>query len=168
MGADAREYDEDFARIEEHVGRITGKARFEVMTALDEDRDGVHALAERLGKNATIQNPAAVSIVAIRSGEHKRRPRVMKQDDGGTGHERTLIPAADALRRLYDAKLDELTRYGLPERERIPIAVDYACGEVWRCQIQPMPDGGIVRLEDDLYRAIGFDRSTGLRFSATS
>lgn len=74
------------------------------------------------------------------------------------------VPAADALRRLYDAKIGELTRYGIPERERITIAVDYACSEVWRCSIEPMPPGGIVKLEDDLYRAIGFDRLTGLRF----
>lgn len=74
------------------------------------------------------------------------------------------VPAAAALRRLYDAKIGELQRYGLSERERIPIAVDYACGEVWRCSIEPMPPGGIVKLEDDLYRAVGFDRLTGERF----
>lgn len=80
---------------------------------------------------------------------------------------RILIPAAVALRRLYDAKAADLQRLGVPERERIPIAVDYACGEVWRCQIQPMPPGGIVKLEDDLYRALGYDRLTGVRFPAT-
>ena len=86
----------------------------------------------------------------------------------GAGHARELVPAADALRRLYDAKAAELARYGVPERERIPLAVDYACGEVWRCQIQPMPPGGLPKLEDDLYRALGFDRTTGMRFPASA
>lgn len=74
------------------------------------------------------------------------------------------VPAADALRRLYDAKVGELASYGVREPDRITIAVDYACGEVWRCSILPMPEGGIVRLEDELYAAIGFDRVTGVRF----
>lgn len=92
----------------------------------------------------------------------------MSTNEGGTGHERVLVPAAEAMRRLYDAKMIELQRYGVPERDRIPIAVDYACGEVHRCHIQPMPPGGVTRLEDDLYRALGYDRVTGVRFPPES
>lgn len=92
--------------------------------------------------------------------------RAMNNPPDAETTSRTLIPAAEALRRLYDAKAADLQRLGVPERDRIPLAVDYACGEVWRCQIQPMPDGGLPRLEDDLYRALGYDRTTGLRFPA--
>lgn len=74
------------------------------------------------------------------------------------------IPAVVAFRRLYEAKVGELTRYGVRERDRIPIAVDYAASEVWRCAIEPMPPGGVTKLEDDLYAELGYDRSTGLRF----
>lgn len=74
-----------------------------------------------------------------------------------------MVPAAEALRRLYDAKLAELTRYGVRDPDRTTIAVDYACGEIHRCQIEPFPPGGLGALEADLYRAIGFDPATGLR-----
>lgn len=155
-------------RVQELVGTLRGSQLRELDAALAENAEGVVRLADEIARNPRLNCPPVVLLTALRKGEHRRKVRSMSTDAGGTGHDRTLIPAADALRRLYDSKLDELTRYGLPERERIPIAVDYACGEVWRCQIQPMPDGGIVRLEDDLYRAIGFDRSTGMRFPATS
>lgn len=74
------------------------------------------------------------------------------------------IEPAEALRRLYEAKVEELRRYRIPEAERIPLAVDYACSEVWRCHVLPMPRGGIGSLEDALYRELGFDRTTGLRY----
>lgn len=74
------------------------------------------------------------------------------------------IPAAVAFRRLYEAKVGELTKYGVRDPDRIRIAVDYAASEVWRCAIQPMPAGGVTKLEDDLYADLGFDRATGLRF----
>jgi nucleotide-binding universal stress UspA family protein len=162
---DAREYEDDLALVEQLIGSpITGKARYEVMDALDENREGVLRVAKDVGRNTKVNNPAAVFIVASRQGEHRLKVKRMS-DEQGTGHARELIPAAEALRRLYDAKVEQLRRLGLPESERIPLAVDYACGEVWRCHIQPMPEGGIVKLEDDLYRAIGFDRLTGLRFT---
>lgn len=74
------------------------------------------------------------------------------------------IPAAEALRRLYDAKITQLTKYGVPEPERIMVSVDYAVSELQRCAIEPIGEGGIGRLEDDLYRAIGCDRFTGIRY----
>lgn len=89
----------------------------------------------------------------------------MSTNEGGEATGRVLVPAAEAFRRLYDAKLGELTKYGVREPQRITMAVDYAASEVWRCAIQPMPKGGVVALEDELYKAIGFDRNTGLRFA---
>lgn len=93
--------------------------------------------------------------------EKTARP-TMNDNQGSSGPVR--VPPAEALRRLYDAKVGELTRYGVREPDRTTIAVDYACGEIWRCDILPMPAGGIVKLEDDLWAALGVDRLTGVRF----
>lgn len=71
--------------------------------------------------------------------------------------------AAAILRRLYDAKVGELTRYGVREPERTRIAVDYACSSIHTIRHQPFPLGGIGQLEDELYDAIGLNRVTGLR-----
>lgn len=75
------------------------------------------------------------------------------------------VPPGEAMRRLYDAKVGELTRYGVREPDRTTMAVDYACSEVHRCMILPMPPGGVGQLEDELYAALGFDRTTGIRFT---
>lgn len=71
--------------------------------------------------------------------------------------------AAVVLRRLYDAKVGELKRYGVREPERTRIAVDYACSSIHTLRHAPFPAGGIGQLEDELYDAIGFSRVTGLR-----
>lgn len=154
-------------RVQELVGALRGNQLHELDAALAEDLEGVLRVAENVAKSPGLACPPAVFLARIRKGEHKRRMRSVSTNEG-TGHARELVPAAEALRRLYDAKAAELQRYGLSERERIPLAVDYACGEVCRCRIQPMPAGGLPKLEDDLYRALGFDRTTGLRFPATS
>lgn len=90
--------------------------------------------------------------------------RGMTQPEESTTRAPAREDPASSLFRLYEAKLGELTRYGVREPDRTTMAVDYACSEVWRCSIAPMPEGGIVRLEDELYRRIGVDRCTGLRF----
>lgn len=165
---DAKDYDADLAEIARLLGghAITGKAMYEVIDALDENRDGTLALAARIGRNAKLSNPAGVTIVAVRNGEHKqKRMRVMSTDEGTGPPPAARADPAEALRRLYDAKIDQLRQVGVPEPQRIRVAVDYACGEIWRCSIGPMPVGGIGKLEDDLYRAIGCDRFTGVRFA---
>lgn len=153
----------DVERVQELVGALRGSQLQELDSALTQNRDGVLRVAENVARSPGLSCPPAVLLARIRRGEHNRRTRVMSDEHTAT---RELIPAAEALRRLYDAKDADLQRLGVPERDRIPLAVDYACGEVWRCQIQPMPDGGLPRLEDDLYRALGYDRTTGLRFPA--
>jgi len=157
----------DYAeRVQELVGPLRGRQLDELHAALAENAEGVVRLAGEIARNPRLNCPPVVLLSSMRKGEHRRRMRVVT-DTEAAGHHRELIPAADALRRLYDAKAAELQRVGVPERERIPLAVDYACGEIWRCQIQPMPAGGLPKLEDDLYRALGFDRTTGVRFPAT-
>lgn len=86
----------------------------------------------------------------------------MSTESGPTAAPR--VTAAEALRRLYEAKVEQLRLAGVREPDRILIAVDYACGEVWRCNIEPMPEGGLGGLEDALFRALGIDRFTGVRY----
>lgn len=163
---DATDYDADLAAIEKILGGpITGKARYEVMDALDECREGVFEVAKRCARNPAYSNPAAVSIVSLRNGSHKQRRklRAMSTDETTGTARRERIPAAEALRRLYDAKVEHLRRCGVPEAESIPYAIDYACSEIHRCDVLPMGPGGLGKLEDDLYRAVGFDRLTGIR-----
>lgn len=77
----------------------------------------------------------------------------------------TRPSAAEAHRRLYDAKLADLQRYRMPAPERVQIAMDYACSEMHRFyEPGTMPPRGVVQLEDDLYRVLGVDRLTGLRY----
>lgn len=97
----------------------------------------------------------------IENGQHLTRTR-----GGIVGTmTRERVPAAVAFRRLYEAKVGELTRYGVRDPDRITIAMDYAASEVWRCDIQPMPPGGVGKLEDDLYAELGFDMRTGLHYT---
>lgn len=159
---------DDVERIQELVGALRGSQLHELDGYLRENREGVLRVAQDVARSTSLSCPPAACIARLRKGEHRRKVRAMSTNEGGTGHERVLVPAAEAMRRLYDAKMIELQRYGVPERDRIPIAVDYACGEVHRCHIQPMPPGGVTRLEDDLYRALGYDRVTGVRFPPES
>lgn len=159
----------DQERVQELVGALRGAQLGELDEALTSNRDGVLILAEKIARSPGLTSPPAVFVAAMRRGEHKmtmRRGRKMSDDEGTGPKHPARVPAAEALRRLYDAKTAELVRCGVPERVRIPFAVDYACGEIWRCSIDPMPAGGIVQLEDDLYRSLGFDRATGVRFPA--
>lgn len=155
----------DIERVQEFVGAFRGGQVAEVERELADHRDGVVILAEKIAGTAGLSSPVAVFVAALRRGEHKRRMKTVSTTEEGKGPRAPeRIPAIVALRRLYDAKLGDLARVGVREPDRITIAVDYACGEVWRCSILPMPEGGIVRLEDELYAAIGFDRVTGVRF----
>lgn len=63
---------------------------------------------------------------------------------------RVLPPAAEVLRRLYDAKLADVARFDIPQRERVEIAIDYACSCIDRCDHAPYPPGGLPRLESEL------------------
>lgn len=156
---------EDVDRVQELIGTLRGAAIRDVETALGEHREGVMRLAEQTARNTRLTNPPAAFVASVRKGEHKRRMRVMSTDEGTGPPPAARADPAEALRRLYDAKISQLQQVGVPEPERIMIAVDYACGEIWRCSIGPMPVGGIGKLEDDLYRAIGCDRFTGVRFA---
>lgn len=155
----------DRERVQELVGALRGRQLDELDRALAEDRDGTIRLAEQVAASATCTNPPAAFSAALRRGEHKRRMRVMSTDEGTGPPPAARADPAEALRRLYDAKIDQLRQVGVPEPQRIMVAVDYACGEIWKCSIGPMPVGGIGKLEDDLYRAIGCDRFTGVRFA---
>lgn len=91
--------------------------------------------------------------------------RAMSEHDDDTLRESGPAPAAEVLRRLYEAKHAELQKFRVPEPDRSTIAVDYACSSIHALQHQPFPAGGIGQLEDELYASIGLDRSTGLRFT---
>lgn len=149
----------DLDYVQQVVGPLRGAQLDEARDALGVDRDAVIRIAENTARSTNISNPPAAFIAALRRGEHKQRMRAM-DDTGAAG---TVPPAAEVLRRLYDAKVGELTRYGVREPERTRIAVDYACSSIHTIRHQPFPDGGIGQLEDELYDAIGFNRVTGLR-----
>lgn len=72
---------------------------------------------------------------------------------------------ARLMRRLADAKLDELSRYGVKDPDRTRIAVDYAVGAVHGFRHDPFGPGGVGALEDALYVELGMDRVSGLRHS---
>lgn len=155
---------QDVERVQEIIGTLRGAAISDVEAALAENREGVIRLAEETARNNRLTNPPAAFVASVRKGEH-RRMRAVSTDEGTGPSAPARIPAEQALRRLYDAKVEQLAQYGVREPDRIMIAVDYACSEIWRCHIGPLPPGGIGKLEDDLYRAIGCDRFTGLRFA---
>lgn len=133
-------------------------------------------MAETLEKGATILSAAG--------WRKEARRRVLENERAWPGYIETTIRGitmssesydphrprdpAEILRRLADAKIDELTRYGVREPERTRMAVDYACSTIYTFRCAPFPPGGIGQLENELYRQLGFDRASGLRFNPRS
>lgn len=128
-----------------------------VYTEADLQRLIDHQLDERIDKGEEIRSVAAwradarrrhLESEAARPGFILRSVAALDRTDGRAG--RNLRQPAEVLRRLYRAKLDDLARVGVPAHERTAIALDYACGEIHRCDIAPMPPRGVVALEDEL------------------
>ena len=71
------------------------------------------------------------------------------------------IDPAEALRRLYFAKLDALQRLEWrTHTERQREAVDYACSYLPSVRhLAPLPVGGITQLEDELCHELGVTRA---------
>lgn len=141
------------------------------MACSDGDLDRVvqRALEAEIGKGALIhhvvnwkrayrervlENESAVpGFVArsIQAMDDQQEPEAMPV---GGRSVRVLPPAAEVLRRLYDAKLADLARFDIPAGERVEIAIDYACSCIDRCDHAPYPAGGLPRLESDLISAL--------------
>lgn len=144
---------DDLARIRALCGDFTRSQEDELIDALDDDRDGTMFLAERIASSDKIDAPIAVLISCIRRGEHKGAA-----DRRAANAERRRVSAGDALRRLYDAKLKDLAKTDWPTARRVEFAMDYAASELQRCNVGPLPPGGVVALEDALRAELGEPR----------
>jgi hypothetical protein len=150
---------DDVERVQQMIGVIHPSGLPELDKALRENRDGVFAVAQQIANNPGVISRPAVCLSALKRGDHRRRQRM--STTGNPAPQR--IPPAEALRRLYDAKVSDLARYEIPVAQRRVFALDFACGEVWRCSTTPMPSGGLIQLERELCAELGIDRFTGER-----
>lgn len=138
---------------------------------------------QRLVDTALAEKMATERVHSVRSWKDKYREQVLRNEASQPGYikrtcrmlddlekpgpmpergraMRHLEPPAIVIRRLYEAKLADLALIGAgTRRERQQIAIDYACGEVHRCDVAPFPRGGLPQLEDELCVAISFDRN---------
>lgn len=118
MSTDEIDYQDDLAYIENHVGQLRGNQKYEVIDALDEDRDGVRALASKIGATEGLDSPAAVFVAAIRRGDHR-------ESAGGSKVERRT--PREALRGFFLEYREWLADVAdLDENRCIEYALDYA------------------------------------------
>jgi hypothetical protein len=152
-------YGADLAQIADLLGgdALRESQTAMIVDALDEDREGVHALAENIaGRKAQLNNPMAVFLTRVRGGDHLERVRSIPVSRSTADAQ----PAGEVLRRLYYAKLDDLTRLGWrTHREREREAIDYAVSYLPSLKHGPMPDG-ILELEAELRRELNIDPLT--------
>lgn len=118
MSTDVRNYDDDIARIENLVGQLSASQKWEVIDAIDEEREGVMALAEEIGANPKLDVPVAVFISAIRKGKH------LGKVDGVVA--KRLTPR-EAFRGFFDEYRSWLSDVAdLDDNRCIEFALDYA------------------------------------------
>jgi hypothetical protein len=135
MATDAREYNDDLAKIQRLVGTISGEARYEIIDALDEDHDGVFALASSIASNQNLTSKVGVFIAAIRKGEHRGA------SEGGP----MRLSPADAFRGFFDEYREWLLDVcDVDENRAIEWALDYAAGSM--SARSPTIDGRQVRI----------------------
>lgn len=147
----------ELAKLADLLGALHDAQTDEVRRALADDREGVMAMAARIARTPGLNSPVGVFITRIRQREYHQHAAPSSSGRG-------LPDADEVLRRLYFAKLDALERMrwrtpGLRERE----ALDYACSYLPSCQHAPMPEGGLLALEDELCLELGIDRHGGRR-----
>lgn len=161
MATDASEYADVMARIERFVGTITGAARYEIIDALDQNRDGVMALAEQIGTNEKLDVPVAVFIAAIRKGQHLERAK--------SGEKILVLAPREAFGGFFREYRDWLLDVAdLDDNRATEWALDYAVSSM--SIRQPRLEGKPVRLtayeeaqtaltlEDELRAALGRPR----------
>lgn len=150
----------DIEYIQDLLGPLHPSQIGEIEVALGESRDGVIRLAEKIAAADGLVSPPAVFSSSVRKCEY-RPPRRQRMSTGNPAPQRCT--PAEAFRRLYDAKAADLAQYEIPVEQRRVFALDFAAGEVWRCNTTPMPQGGVIRLEQELCAELGIDRFTGKR-----
>lgn len=145
-----------------------------VTTWTDEDVETIVArwLADKLARGE--------QVYSLPAWQAQARERVLANERAWSGYIESTVrgmsteqqqegePAAERdparlMRRLADAKLAELQRYGVKDPDRTRIAVDYAVGAVHGFRHDPFGPGGVGALEDALYAELGVDRVSGLR-----
>lgn len=137
--------------IESHIGYLNSAGRAATLAAIEQDVDGCLALAEKTAKRKDVKNPTGLYLACLAAGEHiQRTPEDRKP---------VRIAPAEALRRLYNAKMRDLREQTnwTPSAMK-EYAIDYACSSIDRCQIGTYPPGGIIALENELRAELGQPR----------
>lgn len=138
--------------IESILGRFNDAGRQALLDAIAENPQGCITLAQRVAARNGVNNPPGLYLSCIAGGEHLEQPK------RGATDKRTS--PADAFRRLFTVKVAHLRENtDLSEHHLVEEALDYAVGNVDRCQVTAYATGqSALTLEADMRRTLNRPR----------